>query len=244
MAELLIGEGTLLSRKVVLFDIDGTLLSSRMAEYDEGQRYIRAIRDITGKYVSVTPSRFAGMVDPQICRMILSENGISEKMQENLLPKVIVRMGEIYKAMKKQIVLNTGVQELLRVLLTSRSHVLGVLTGNVSCVGEEKLSVAGIRSYFTDRFYADSCFDRSVLAKSAVEACVSKYRLFSQEDVLIVGDTPLDIESANAAKAKPIGIASGVYSIEDLSKAGANSVFHDLSPSKELLGALGFGADD
>lgn len=235
---------TLLSKKVVLFDIDGTLVSSRKAEYDEGQRYIKAIRDVTGKDVFVSPSRFAGMVDPQICRVILSENGFSEKMQENLLPKVIVRMGEIYKAMKKQVVLNTGVHELLRILFTSQSHVLGVLTGNVSSVGEEKLSVAGIKSYFTDLFYADACFDRSALAKSAVEACVNKYRLSSQENVLIVGDTPLDIECAHNAKAKSVGIASGVYSIENLSKAGADSVFHDLSPSKELLGVLGFRAAD
>jgi phosphoglycolate phosphatase len=182
------------------------------------------------------------MVDPQICRVILSENGFSEKAQDALLPKVIVRMGEIYKAMTKHVVLNTGVRDLLRILFTSQSHVLGVLTGNVSSVGEEKLSVAGIRSYFADRFYADSCFDRSALAKNAVEACMNKYRLPSQENVVIVGDTPLDIECAKNAKAKSVGIASGAYSTEDLYKAGADSVFCNLSPSKELLEMLDYRA--
>ena len=229
---------------MVLFDIDGTLVSSRKMEYDEGQRYIKAIRDVTGKDVVVSPSRFAGMIDPQICRVILSENGFSEKAQEHVLPRVILRMGEIYKSMAKTVVLNTGVRELLQILSTSQLHVLGILTGNVSSVGEEKLSVAGIRSYFADRFYADSCFDRSMLAEEAVEACVDRYGLPSRENVLIVGDTPLDVECAINAKAKSVGIASGVYSIEDLSKAGADSVFLDLSPSKELLSTLGFGTAD
>jgi phosphoglycolate phosphatase-like HAD superfamily hydrolase len=57
---------------------------------------------------------------------------------------------------------------------------------------------------------------------------------------VIVGDTPLDVKAANEAQATSIGIASGVYSIDELSKEGAQTVFHDLTPSNALLTSLAF----
>jgi phosphoglycolate phosphatase-like HAD superfamily hydrolase len=224
-------------KHVILFDIDGTLVSSVRSEHDERQRYVLAVRDVTGKLVNVNPSRFAGMVDPQICRVILSENGLSAQALD-LLPRIIERMGEIYRVMKKDVSLNVGVIDLLHVLEASQTNVLGVITGNVASVGEEKLSVAGVKSYLTEKFYADHYFNRPSLARNAVEVCLSKYGLRDSKSVRVVGDTPLDIEAANSAGAKSIGIASGVYSTGFLSKAGADAVFPDLTPSKDLLTAL------
>jgi len=223
---------------VILFDIDGTLVSSSMAEDDERRRYTYAIRDVVGKEPSVVPSRFAGMVDPQICRILLAETGLAEQEVQHFLPKVIVRMGEIYRGMEKKLVLNNGVGELLRILAGSPHHVLGVLTGNLSAVGNEKLAVAGIKSFFSRGFFADAYFDRNRLMEEAIDACVADYQLPSRKNVMIVGDTPRDIAAANAANATSIGIASGVYSASQLSQEGATWVFPDLTPSKELLSAL------
>jgi phosphoglycolate phosphatase-like HAD superfamily hydrolase len=196
-----------------------------------------AVRDVTGKRVNVNPSRFAGMVDPQICKVILSENGLAAQAPD-LLPRVIERMGEIYRGMKKDVSLNVGVINLLHVLEASQTDVLGVLTGNVASVGEEKLSVAGVKLYITEKFYADRYFDRSSLARNAVEVCLNKYGLRDSKSVRVVGDTPLDIEAANSAGAKSIGIATGVYSTDFLCKAGADAVISNLNPSKDLLTAL------
>jgi phosphoglycolate phosphatase len=224
---------------VVLFDIDGTLISSSEPGNGEKRRYLTTIRDVVGREPTVIPSRFAGMVDPQICKILLTETGLDDERAEYFLPKVLTRMGEIYRAMEKRPTLNEGVEELLRSLRRSQNHIVGVLTGNLSAVAKEKLKVTGIDSYFADSFYADGYFDRNRLMEDAVRTCVAKYRLPDHKNVIIVGDTPRDISAANAAKATSIGIASGTFSLEQLSQANARWVFSDLKPSTKLRNALG-----
>jgi phosphoglycolate phosphatase len=231
---------TLAETHVVLFDIDGTLVSSQKSELDERRRYVDAIRDVTGKEPLVDPSRFAGMVDPQICRIILSETGINEPELDRYLPNVLSRMAVAYINMPKQVMLNRGVKDLLLLLSHSTRHVLGVLTGNISTIAQEKLAAAGIRRYFKEGFYADNYDDRNRLVEEAVKACVSKYSLRNPKQVIVVGDTPLDVKAATAAHATSIGIASGVYSKETLSRSGATMTFQDLTPTNDLLYSLSF----
>ena len=225
---------------VVLFDIDGTLISSQISELGERQRYVDAVRSVIGREPSVNPSRFAGMVDPQICRIILTETGINEPELKSLLPKVLSRMAVLYGEMPKQLTLNQGVKELLDLLSHSTRHVLGVLTGNISSIAKEKLAAAGIGQYFTEEFYADNYDDRNRLVEDAVRTCVSKYSLPNTKNVIIVGDTPLDVKAARAAYATSIGIASGVYSLEALIQAGATKTLQDLTPTNDLLSSLSF----
>jgi phosphoglycolate phosphatase len=224
---------------VILFDIDGTLLSTQATQQDEGRRYLQAIRDVTGKQPVVVPSRFAGMVDFQICKILLTESGLDEKSVNELVPKVVARMGVLYREMKKQKALNEGVEELLDILSKSSNHILGILTGNISTIAEEKLIMTGIMPYFAETFYSDGYFDRKQLVEDAVTTCVKKYDLHDRTHVWIVGDTPLDVVAANTANATSVGIASGVFSTTQLSQTGARWVFPNLRPSRELLTVLG-----
>jgi phosphoglycolate phosphatase-like HAD superfamily hydrolase len=225
---------------VVLFDIDGTLTSSSAADEDEKRRYFMIIGDIVGREPSIVPSRFAGMVDPQICKILLTETGLDDKSVEYFLPKVLTRMGETYRDMKKRPILNEGVKELLEILRRSQKHVVGVLTGNLSAVAKEKLRITGIDSYFTEGFFADNYFDRNRLVDDAVSESVTKYKLSDRKNVIIIGDTPRDIIAANGARAASVGIASGIFSLEQLAQANATWVFSDLKPSRDgLLSALG-----
>jgi len=181
------------------------------------------------------------MVDPQICKILLEETGLDDEKIEYVLPKVLARIGETYHDMDKRSTLNQGVQQLLRILTKSQNHIVGVLTGNFSTVAAEKLRVTGIDAYFTERFYADGYFERDPLIDDAVTTCVANSKLPDRKNVIIVGDTPRDMSAANAARATSIGIASGIFSREQLSQANATWVFSDLRPSKELLRALGLG---
>jgi phosphoglycolate phosphatase-like HAD superfamily hydrolase len=229
---------------VVLLDIDGTLLSTPVTEEGEGRRYVETIRDVVGKEPYVVPSRFAGMVDPQICKILLSEVGLSEDEVGYFLPKVLRRMAEVYVKMEKKVALNTGVTGLLAILATSPMHVTCVLTGNLRAVAEQKLTCTGIRAYCSELFCADDYFDRTSLVEDAVRTCARKYRLDSTKDVVIVGDTPRDIEAANASLATSVGIATGVYNMTQLREAGATHVFPNLEPTKELLAGLGVREED
>lgn len=223
---------------VVLFDIDGTLVAKRSTEADERERFRRAISDVVARSPPVEPWRYDGMVDPEICRRLLIELGLTPDAANQYLQQVIARVGEIYLMMKKRPVLNEGVDKLLRILSASPNHRLGVLTGNLSVVAEEKLRLAGIRDYFAETFYSNGYFDRGDLVRDAVHRCLRKYQLCDNGAVTIVGDTPRDMEAARANNATAIGIATGFYSVGELESAGASTVFQSLEPSNELLKAL------
>ncbi len=143
-------------------------------------------------------------------------------------------------AMEKHPILNDGVNELLKTLSVSSKHKLGVLTGNLFVVGEEKLRLTGIRAYFGETFYSDGYFERRDLVREAVDACVTKYQLRGRESVTIIGDTPRDVEAAKSSGARAIAVATGFFSESELASAGPDAVFRDLNPRSDLLKALGF----
>jgi len=228
-----------MTSQVDLFDIDGTILSTPVSEEGERLRYLETIREVVGKEPYVVPSRFAGMVDPQICKILLTEVGLSEEEIDRVIPEVLARIGERYREARKKLALNTGVEPTLKILTASTGVVTGILTGNLKAVAEEKLRVTGIRSHFSVLFCGDNYFDRTGLVKDAVQTCIAKYRLKKSSDVVIVGDTPRDIEAANASQATSVGIASGIYSMNQLHAAKAAHVYASLEPTPALLTALG-----
>src|SRR5208337_4928143 len=115
----------------------------------------------------------------------LAETGLDEEKVEYFLPKVLTRMGKIYRDMEKRPILNEGVKELLRILTKSQNHIVGVLSGNLAAVATEKLRVTGIDSYFAEHFYADNYFDRNRLVEDAVGTCAAKYKLPGRKNVTI-----------------------------------------------------------
>jgi phosphoglycolate phosphatase-like HAD superfamily hydrolase len=225
---------------VLLFDIDGTLVLKQSTEANELERFRRAIVDEVERSPPTQPWGYDGMVDPQICRLLLSDVGLSESAADKHLRRVIERIGQIYMTMEKHPVLNDGVGELLKTLSVSSRHKLGVLTGNLSVVGEEKLRITGIRAYFDETFYSDGYFERRDLVREAVDACVTKYRLRGKGSVTIIGDTPRDVEAAKSSGAKAIAVATGFFSESELASAGPDAVFRDLDPRSDLLKALDF----
>jgi len=228
---------------VILFDIDGTLVMKRSTEANERERFRRAVSDVVGKTPPTEPWRYDGMVDPEICRLLLIEVVLRPHEVSLFLGKVIARVEEIYLTMDKEPVLNEGVDELLRILGGSSHSRLGVLTGNLSVVGEEKLRLTGIREYFQEAFYSNGYFDRGELVRDAVRTCTRKYQLSDSGAVTIVGDTPRDMEAAKANNATAVGVATGFYSTSELEGAGASAVFQSLKPGNELLKALQVESD-
>jgi phosphoglycolate phosphatase len=223
--------------RVILFDIDGTLILKRSTDANERERFRRAIADEVGVSPPTEPWQYDGMVDPQICRLLLINVGLSGGDADRHLPGVIERVGQIYVAMDKRPILNDGVDRLL-VILRASGQKLGVLTGNISVVAEEKLRLTGIRDYFEEAFCSDGYFDRRDLVRNAVETCVRKYRLRDNGEVTVIGDTPRDVEAARPSGVRVLAVASGFFSESELATAGPNAVFRDLNPGRELLSVL------
>jgi phosphoglycolate phosphatase-like HAD superfamily hydrolase len=224
---------------MILFDIDGTLVLKQSTDANERERFKRAIADEVGISPPTEPWRYDGMVDPQICRLLLIDVGLSENAAAEHLQRVIERVGQTYIAMEKHPVLNDGVGDLLKILSVSSKHKLGVLTGNLSVVAEEKLRLTGIRAYFGETFYSDGYFERGDLVRDAIHKCARRYRLRGNESVTIVGDTPRDMQAAKSNGAKSVAVATGFFSESELAAAGADAVFRSLSPCDDLLEVLG-----
>ncbi len=226
--------------RIVLFDIDGTLVSKHSTEPQERERFRRGVLDVIGKSPPIEPWRYDGMVDPEICRRLLMEVGLSANAAAARLEEVVRRVGEIYLTMDKHPILNGGVEKLLRILSASPNHKLGVVTGNLSAVAEEKLRITHVRAHFAEVFCSDGYSDRSDLVKDAVRLCTKKYRVVGVSALTVVGDTPRDVQAANANGLEAVAVSSGFYSTDELERAGARAVFGTLEPSDELLKALHF----
>ncbi len=132
-----------------------------------------------------------------------------------------------------------GVRALLDTLSAHDDIYLALLTGNYERAARIKLEYFDLWHYFRCGAFGDQAPDRNGLlprALTTVVACGGP--AFASTDVVVIGDTPLDIECARASCARSIGVATGLHTVEDLRDAGADVVFADLSDTEGVLRAL------
>ncbi len=124
-----------------------------------------------------------------------------------------------------------GVVELLE-RLKVRDAVMGIVTGNLEDIAWQKLRKAGIDKYFSVGGFGSDSPIRTELVKIAIK----RARMASGPDrVFLIGDTPKDIIAGKEAGVKTIGVATGMYSREELKKAGADYVLDNLEDADEFL---------
>jgi phosphoglycolate phosphatase-like HAD superfamily hydrolase len=217
----------------ILFDIDGTLISTGGAGARSWKMAFDALYGIPADIGAFTDS---GMTDPEVGRrtfvkVIGREPTIAEMarvMQKRLayLPQCVAE-SEGYKVLR-------GVQRLLP-LLAERRYLLGLTTGGVEAAARIKLERARLNGFFSFGGYGSDSPDRTELTKCAVARAGDHYGEGFQAGLcLVVGDTPLDVESALDAGAVPVGVASGHYSVNELREAGADHVLGSLEEDLPL----------
>jgi phosphoglycolate phosphatase-like HAD superfamily hydrolase len=226
--------------KLVLFDIDGTVLLSDGA----GKRAVRrAMVEVFG-----TPGpdshRFDGKTDPQIVRELQRIAGHPDHHIDEHLPRAINRyvelLGEELERPGHKSYTLPGVPELLDALEARDDAVLGLLTGNVIDGARAKLTAVGINP---DRFvvgaYGSDHETRSNLPSIARQRVFDAHgHEFVGQDIVIIGDTPSDIQCGQSIGVRAIGVATGHYSVEDLMACGAYAAFDDLSNTDAVIEAI------
>lgn len=226
--------------KVVLFDIDGTILWTDGA----GRRAVhRALEEVFGAEVP-EGHEFDGKTDPQIVRELMRRAGSAHHDIDVRLEHALTRYVELL-----QIELGTvdhagkvfpGVRPLLDALEARDDVLLGLLTGNVRAGALAKLAAVGIAP---DRFrigafgsdHADRPELPAIARKRASELLGGDV---AGGDVVVIGDTPADMSCGRAIGARAIGVATGRYSAGDLRACGAAAVFADLSDTEVVVGAI------
>lgn len=228
--------------KLVLFDIDGTLLDSGGAGTRSFDLAFSEILSVEGSMKGIS---MAGKTDVQIIREGLQRLGIppSDGMIRRLLDSYIRNLqSEILRSGTDGLPpreLKPGARDLLDYLLSTPDMRLGLLTGNVQEGAWIKLGAFGIHRYFSFGAFGSDDEERTKLLPFAVKM----YRNISgisvdYGDCIVVGDTPLDVECAKPYGAYTFTVSTGPYSAEELEKAGADAVFDNLPDGETFLGLI------
>ncbi len=228
-------------KKLVLFDIDGTLLSSHGA----GRRSItQALLDEMGTTGPIDTMRFDGKTDPQIVIELMSVADHPRKDDAEAIQAVCDRYVELLEQelleRHKPVEVLPGVIDLLESLSRERGVLLGLLTGNIARGADLKLAASGLdRALFRVGAFGSDGADRSLLPAIATERAEPVMnRIPSGDEVVIIGDTPADVTCGAGIGARPVAVATGGYTRDDLQAAGAYRVFDDLVDTPSVVEAI------
>jgi phosphoglycolate phosphatase-like HAD superfamily hydrolase len=220
--------------QAILFDIDGTLIESGGSS---DRAWHRAFEELHGADVQISKVTGKGVPDPAVGRQAFeavigrepSDDEMAKLMGKRLeyLPEEVERSGG-YRVMP-------GTEKLLDGLIDS-GILLGLTTGNVEAAAHIKLSRANLNRFFSFGGYGSDSPDRTELTKKALErggvvfgSALDLSRCFS------IGDTPRDIEAGHRAGIRVTGVATGKYSTEELTEAGADAAIASFEDGLPLL---------
>ena len=225
--------------KLVLFDIDGTLLHCKGVTREP---FAQALEETCGTAGSLRSDPFAGRTDDQITFTALHSAGLSEEEICRFLPEIKNRFLELLddRVEASAVEILPGVVETLDRLSADESVCLGLATGNWERGAAWKLSNCGLESYFPIGAYGDGNRDRIKLPPEALDAAKQYFgREFAAADVLIVGDTPNDVRCGHHHGIRVVALTTGYASREDLIAARADWVCDDLEDAGFLKPMLG-----
>jgi phosphoglycolate phosphatase len=221
------------AHRILLFDIDGTLVATGGAG---AVAWRRAFEELHGIPADIGKYTDAGMTDPdvgvQTFEAVLgrepSPHELAQLVQRRLehLPEAIAE-SEGYRVLP-------GVPERLR-QLSREGHLLGLITGNGDGAAFTKLARGDLVRWFSFGAYATAGLERAGIVRQAVargEAFLGKD--VPNTEIYVIGDTPLDIEAAHAAGCTAIGVATGKYDAAALREAGADHVLETLEEELPL----------
>jgi phosphoglycolate phosphatase len=229
------------STKLVLFDIDGTILLTAGA----GRRAIvAAVGEFVGSTSALHQVRFDGKTDPQIVTELLEAAGYVGPHQPDQVQALCSRYVDLLERELEQPTSKTtvmaGVLPLLDRLEKEEGVVLGLLTGNMAQGAALKLRSAGLDP---DRFrvgaYGSDSPHRPELPPIAAGRAERYFgRVPSGHEVVIIGDTPADIACGACIDARAVAVATGGYSLSDLMSCAPHAAFENLSDTDRVLEAI------
>jgi phosphoglycolate phosphatase len=222
--------------KLFLFDIDGTLLTTdgagRAALKSAGADLFTIEEDLRTINVS-------GSTDTAIVQEILLHHSldVSTANVNRYLGGYLVWLRQHLASQSGAIL--PGIIPLLDVL-SQDGQAVGLLTGNVRRGAEIKLTAHGIWDRFSFGAFGDDNSDRNQLgpiAKRRAEAALNTE--FAEHEIFVIGDTPKDIACARAFGAVAVAVATGRYSLANLSEHQPDHLCRDLADTKDLLFRFG-----
>jgi phosphoglycolate phosphatase len=226
-------------RKLVLFDIDGTLVLTGGA----GLRAMnRALEEVFGRRNALDGIPVAGRTDWAILAEAVGRLGrrLDGAMLGDLEARYVANLAEEIEhpgSGRKGVL--PGIRDVLEALTVRDDALFGLLTGNFESGARVKLGHFDLWRYFRFGAFGGDAADRNALVPFAVErARTCGLPDIADSDVIVVGDTPHDVLCAQAAGAVAVAVATGSSSVGELRETGAQHVFADLSDTVAFLRVL------
>ena len=219
-------------KKLVLFDIDGTLLKG-VGIHTYAMK--KALKDVFNHKTEVLIEDVSGKTDRQIMTETLLQAGFSRKEIDSKVDDVIENMVKTFKNSKLDIRCLPGVPQLLELLSKRDDIVLGLLTGNPEQIATIKLEGCNLKHYFVFGAFGHEHIDRAELVKDAIKRA---HERFDFEKVIIIGDTHRDIIAAHKNKAIAVAVATGYTAIEKLKAHAPEHLLKDLSDTNAVINII------
>lgn len=225
--------------KLLLFDIDGTLIRSNGA----GREVLGlALKDLFGTSGPLEDYQMSGKTDPRIILDLMGVVGYAQEEVQARLPEIYNLMAaygrEIFP--QRDMTVCPGVPELLAVLNQRGDVLLGLLTGNAQLTAPLKLTAAGIdTAQFKVGVYGSDALDRNRLPSIGIDRAnqLTGYE-FNGYNTIIIGDTPADILCARAGSATAVAVASGWHSEATLAKYRPDHLLENLVDTGAVIKLL------
>lgn len=225
---------------VVLFDIDGTILASGGV----GRRAMEGA--LRAHFGTVGPDhyRYDGKTDRQIARELMRASGFADDeidaRMNAMLADYLVRLELELADGPRNMKVHAGILSLLDALESRAGVLLGLLTGNIAGGATLKLRAAGIapHRFRVGAFGSDHEHRWELPAIAQARASELLGYGVVGNSVVIVGDTPADVQCGRGIGARAVAVATGHFSVADLAAHAPHAVFEDLSDIDAAIEAM------
>jgi phosphoglycolate phosphatase-like HAD superfamily hydrolase len=223
--------------RLVLFDVDGTLLSAGRAARES---ILAALSAVLGWKGSADGNDFSGKTDPQILRELVLD-AVGAARFESALDAVLDRYVEelAIRLRPGAVVPKPGVRDLLERLARDPRVTLALLTGNIERGARMKLEPPGFNPYFPFGAFGDDSADRYSLPAIAVARARERTgRSFTGQSVVIIGDSVHDVACGRSLGARAIAVATGPTPARNLAAERPDALFADFSDVEAAATAI------
>jgi len=224
--------------RLLLFDIDGTLLETHGA----GRRAVEAaLSDLTGRAVSADGISFSGKTDRQILREVLTASGADGEWLDGRFDEALGAYETTAHRLldAARVTALPGAVALVERLAGEAAAQLALLTGNIRPMAYRKVEAVALAEHFPFGAFGCDHEDRNCLPAVAAERAEAHTgRRFGPEETVVIGDTPRDVACARAFGARVVAVATGKFSREELAVHTPDILLDDLQDVAASLDAL------
>ncbi|MEM7414526.1 MAG: HAD family hydrolase [Gemmatimonadota bacterium] len=221
-------------RRVVLFDIDGTLVWGGPAK----DSFVDAMVDTFGTPGDFENVSFAGKTDPQIARELLLSVGFDDGRVTEGLPDLFARYLTNLEARlpDRPVSVLPGVPDLLSALAERAEVGVGLLTGNIAGGARLKLASGGLWGHFAFGSYGSDHEHRDELPGIAMVRARDLWGAHLEPGAaIVIGDTPRDVQCGKAGQTRTMAVATGSFSTDELAATNPDHVLGDLTQTEAVV---------